>query len=140
MTPTLSTGIFEAEYEVIKVLGRGTYGKAVLVSRKLDQRLYVVKQVELQDLDEHERAAALNEVAVLSKMDHVNIISYETCFTEGDTLHIVMEHATQGDLASLIQQHVATSKAFTEQNIMQWYAHLVSQRTHSITRCIVQNM
>ena len=55
--------LFEAEYEVIKVLGKGTYGKAVLVSRKLDQRLFVVKQVELQDLDDHERAATLNEVA-----------------------------------------------------------------------------
>lgn len=114
------TGTFQSEYEVIKLLGRGTYGKALLVKRKVDQRLFVVKQVELQDLDEQERTAALNEVAVLSGMDHVNIISYETCFTEGDTLHIVMEHATQGDLASLIQQHVAISKPFTEQNIMQW--------------------
>lgn len=119
MTEASTGGTFQAEYEVIRLLGRGTYEKALLVSRKVDQRLFVVKQVELQDLDELERASALNEVAVLSGMDHVNIISYETCFTEGDILHI-MEHATQGDLGSLIQQHVATSKPFTEHNIMQW--------------------
>ena len=118
--PSADTVSFEAEYEVLRLLGRGTYGKALLVRRKADQRLFVVKQVELQDLDEQERTAALNEVAVLSGMDHINIISYETCFTQGNTLHIVMEHATQGDLGSLIQQHVAVSKPFTEQNIMQW--------------------
>ena len=111
---------FQTEYEVVRVLGRGTYGKALLVNRKVDQRTLVVKQVELQDLDKQERAAALNEVAVLSEMDHVNIISYETCFTEGNILHIVMEHATQGDLASLIQKHAAINKPFTEQDIMQW--------------------
>lgn len=117
------TGSCLGDYEVVKVLGRGTYGKALLVSRKLDQRILVVKQVELEDLDEHEKAAALNEVAVLSDMDHVNIISYETCFTEGDTLHIVMEHATQGDLGTLIQKHAASTKPFTEQEIMQWYGN-----------------
>lgn len=113
-------GSYKAEYDEIKVLGRGTYGKAVLVSRKLDQRELVIKQVELQDLDEHEKAVALNEVAVLKEMDHVNIISYETCFIEGDSLYIVMEHATQGDLGSLIQKHAAANKPFSEQDIMQW--------------------
>ena len=119
---SVSNCILFAEYDVLKTIGRGTYGKALLVNRKSDQQLLVIKRVALNELEEHEKAAALNEVAVLSRFDHVNIIRYHTCFTENDLLHIVMEHANQGDLAAMIQTQAALNRPFTEAEIMNWYA------------------
>ena len=113
--------ILHAEYDVLKTIGRGTSGKAILVSRKSDSRLLVIKQVNLSELVDHEKAAALNEVNVLSQFDHINIIRYHACFTEHDVLHIVMEHATQGDLATLIQRQACANKPFTETEIMKWF-------------------
>ena len=116
----VTSGILHGEYEVLKLVGRGTYGKALLVSRKADGKLLVIKQVDLTELDSHEKAAALNEVAVLSRFDHVNIIRYHTCFTENELLHIVMEHASQGDLATLIQRQASLNKPIAEADIMKW--------------------
>lgn len=117
---SLPGSVLHAQYDILKTIGRGTYGRALLVSRKLDSKLLVIKQVDLSDLDAHEKAAALNEVAVLSRFDHVNIIRYHTCFTERHLLHIVMEHATQGDLGTLIQHQAALNKPFAEADIMNW--------------------
>ena len=113
-------GILHAEYEVLKTIGRGTYGKALLARRIADNGILVIKQVDLRDLADHEKKAALNEVALLANFDHINIIRYHTCFTENDLLHIVMEHATQGDLGTLIQQKADLNKPFAEADIMTW--------------------
>ena len=116
----LPHGILQAEYEVLKTIGRGTYGKALLARRIADGNILVIKQVDLRDLAGHEKKAALNEVALLANFDHINIIRYHTCFTENDLLHIVMEHATQGDLGTLIQQQADLNKPFAEADIMTW--------------------
>ncbi len=115
-------GILRAQYDVLKQIGRGTYGKALLVSRKLDSKLLVIKQVDLSELEDQEKAAALNEVVVLSRFDHINIIRYHACFTEHNLLHIVMEHASKGDLGTLIQRQASINKPFAEADIMNWYS------------------
>lgn len=112
--------VLQAEYEVLKTIGRGTYGKVLLARRRCDDQALVIKQVDLRGLDEHEKESALNEVALLANFDHINIIHYHACFTENDMLHIVMEHATQGDLRTLIQRNADQSKPFTEADIMTW--------------------
>ena len=116
--PGSADGAMHADYEVLKTIGRGTYGKAMLARRRIDDKVLVIKQVDLRDLTEHERSAALNEVALLANFDHINIIRYHDCFTENDLLHIVMEHATEGDLGTLIQQKADLNKPFTEADIM----------------------
>lgn len=112
--------VLQAEYEVLKTIGRGTYGKVLLARRKCDDQVLVIKQVDLRGLDEHEKESALNEVALLANFDHINIIHYHACFTENDMLHIVMEHATQGDLGTFIQRNADQNKPFTEADIMTW--------------------
>ncbi|DBA72156.1 TPA: hypothetical protein ACH3X2_010875 [Trebouxia sp. C0005] len=126
----LPDGILHAQYDLLKTIGRGTYGRALLVSRKVDGKLLVIKQVNLSELEAQEKAAALNEVAVLSQFDHVNIIRYHTCFTERDFLHIVMEHATQGDLGTLIQSHASLNKPLAEADIMNWFVQILLALWH----------
>lgn len=112
--------ILHAEYEVLRTIGRGTYGKVLLARRKADDKVLVIKQVDLRGLEPHEKNSALNEVALLANFDHINIIRYHTCFTENDLLHIVMEHATQGDLGTLIQRNADLNKPLAEADIMTW--------------------
>ena len=112
--------ILHAEYEVLKTIGRGTYGKVLLARRKADNEVLVIKQVHLRGLELHEKNSALNEVALLANFDHINIIRYHTCSSENNILPIVMEHATQGDLGTLIQRNADLNKPFTEADIMTW--------------------
>ncbi len=63
----------------------------------------IIKQIPLEYLrNKEERQAALNEVKVLSMLDHPNIIEYYENFLEDKALMIVMEYA-EGENSSLPQ-------------------------------------
>jgi NIMA (never in mitosis gene a)-related kinase len=52
----------------------GAFGTAVLYHKVADDKLVVIKEVNMIDLTASERQMALNEVQVLSSLDHPNII------------------------------------------------------------------
>jgi NIMA (never in mitosis gene a)-related kinase len=52
----------------------GAFGTAVLYRKVADDTLVVIKEVNMIDLTATERQMALNEVQVLSSLDHPNII------------------------------------------------------------------
>uniref|UniRef100_A0A1B0CS11 non-specific serine/threonine protein kinase n=1 Tax=Lutzomyia longipalpis TaxID=7200 RepID=A0A1B0CS11_LUTLO len=79
-----------------------SFGIAVLYRRRSDASLVVLKQVKLSELSTEERAMAMNEVEVFSKLHHPNIISYLGSFLRGDLLLIEMEYAEGGTLAQVI--------------------------------------
>ena len=53
---------------------KGAFGTAVLYRKIADDTLVVIKEVNMIDLVASERQMALNEVQVLSRLDHPNII------------------------------------------------------------------
>lgn len=55
-------------------LPTGAFGTAVLYHKFADDILVVIKEVNMIDLTASERQMALNEVQVLSSLDHPNII------------------------------------------------------------------
>lgn len=52
----------------------GSFGVAILYSKKSDQTQVVLKQIHLSDLTQSEKELAMNEVEVFSKLHHPNII------------------------------------------------------------------
>jgi NIMA (never in mitosis gene a)-related kinase 1/4/5 len=54
--------------------GKGAFGLAVVYKRKKDGRLVVIKEVFLAEIDPVAKQQALNEVQVLSSLNHPNII------------------------------------------------------------------
>lgn len=83
-------------YEKIKIVGKGSFGSAILYRRKDDDSLVVIKEINMLELSTTERQLALNEVALLSRMDHPHIISYYDSFEQEGTLMIEMEYADGG--------------------------------------------
>ncbi|KAG2382327.1 hypothetical protein C9374_005529 [Naegleria lovaniensis] len=109
-------------YKKVKVVGKGTFGQAVLVQSKIDNNLYIIKQIEISSIPEKERKEALNEVKVLSSLQHPNIVKYVDSFTEGGKLNIVMEYASQGDLYEKIKLQKST--LFPEEKILDWFIQI----------------
>ena len=64
-----------------------------LCQRLSDKKLLIIKQIPVEQMTKEERLAALNEVKVLSMLDHPNIIQYYENFLEDKALMIVMEYA-----------------------------------------------
>jgi serine/threonine protein kinase len=100
-------------FTVIKRLGSGAYGTALLVRHdpaadmtgggggdssfaraegEADGELYVVKTIDLRGMRPRDREAALGEVAVLRQLRHPNIVDYHgSWLTPDDQLCIVLE-------------------------------------------------
>lgn len=60
---TRPLGSLFQDYEVMEVLGKGSYGKVYKARRRADGYLCVIKQVGLEGISQKEKEDALNEVS-----------------------------------------------------------------------------
>ncbi|CDJ64661.1 CMGC kinase, CK2 family, putative [Eimeria necatrix] len=116
------------EYEIVSVVGSGSFGKAVLVKdragRKLIMKLINTRQMNKEDIEEAKR-----EIQVLSKLvDAPFIVHYRNAFN--DTYHgnphlcIVMDFCEGGDMAKLIRERKRQRKPFSEITLRTWLLQL----------------
>ncbi|KAJ8019928.1 Serine/threonine-protein kinase Nek1 [Holothuria leucospilota] len=110
-----------SKYTKIRLIGEGTFGKAWLVRSHRSGRFYVTKEINLKGMKRQEKLQAANEVAILSRLKHNNVIRYREAFTSAGLLHIVMEYADQGDLAQRID-HRRRNRGigFSEEQVLDW--------------------
>ena len=107
------------KYKKIKYLGKGSYGAAILVCLRGDEKKkFVVKEIVVGHLKESEQRAARKEAEVLSQMQHSNITMYIESFVEGSKLYIVMEFADGGDLSQAIANRKKTDRYWKENELM----------------------
>ena len=85
-------------YDLVKVVGQGSYGKALLCQRKTDVKKCIIKQIMTGRLNSKELAATMQEATLLSKLRHPNVVAFWESFRTKDSLCIVMEFADAGDL------------------------------------------
>lgn len=90
-----------SDFTVLKELGRGSYGIVIKVKSNLNNNIYVIKILELKQMNEKSQREAWKEASILKKLNHPNIITYYTSFLENESLYIVMEYAEGGDLYSV---------------------------------------
>ncbi|GBG00214.1 hypothetical protein Rsub_12995 [Raphidocelis subcapitata] len=93
----------DARFERVRLLGKGSFGSAVLVNSREDGRQYVVKEVDLRRMPREEREAAHQEAKLLMSLDHPNIVRcHETFISDEGKLCIVMDYCSEGDLAAIL--------------------------------------
>lgn len=91
-------------YEYLRIIGKGAFGNAVLYQRKEDGLKCIIKEINMLELSASDRQMALNEVTVLAKLDHPNIVGYHDSFEKDGTLMIEMEYADGGTLQDFLAQ------------------------------------
>ena len=106
-------------YSKVKPLGKGTYG-TVYVVRERSGALAVMKEVPLRGLPAEERRTTLNEVEVLRRLRHNNIVQYYNSFVDSghERLCIIMEYCNGGDLFGLISQHRDRQERFSADDVL----------------------
>uniref|UniRef100_A0A7N8XM30 non-specific serine/threonine protein kinase n=1 Tax=Mastacembelus armatus TaxID=205130 RepID=A0A7N8XM30_9TELE len=92
-----ASGTFNGEeeklhYIPIRILGRGAFGEATLYRRTEDNSLVVWKEVDLNSLSDKERRDVMNEISILSILEHNNIIAYFNHFMDKNSLLIELEY------------------------------------------------
>ncbi|KEG14973.1 putative protein kinase, putative,serine/threonine-protein kinase Nek1 [Trypanosoma grayi] len=86
------------KYTKVRVLGKGSFGSAILIKRRSDNALLVIKEVFLGKMSKKEREEARHECRVLQQLNHPNIVRYVEHFENRNNLYIVMEYCDGGDL------------------------------------------
>mmetsp|Transcript_56772 Transcript_56772/g.176543 ORF Transcript_56772/g.176543 Transcript_56772/m.176543 type:complete len:640 (+) Transcript_56772:214-2133(+) len=118
------TSLKDFGYEDVKVIGRGQYGKAHLV-RNQEKQCFIAKTIDLTCLSSKEHETARQEVALLRRLNHPNIVEYKDNFFMGDTLVIIMQYCEGGDLASYIKEMFRQKMRIHERQIMNYFVQVL---------------
>ncbi|XP_033631629.1 serine/threonine-protein kinase Nek1-like isoform X3 [Asterias rubens] len=123
------------KYTKKKKIGEGSFGKALLVVSKTDGKEYVIKEINISKMKRKEKEESKKEVAVLRKMKHPNIVSYQDSFEELGNLYIVMDFCDGGDLYKAINGRRGV--LFPEDQVLDWFVQICLAIKHVHDRKIL---
>ena len=107
-------------YKIIKKIGEGSYGCVYLVISQKTSTRYILKKIDLKGLSKEEIKETSNEVNLLKKLDHPNIIKFIDVYKSQRYLELFMEYAEKGDLYDQICIQKKKKKHFEEKKIIDW--------------------
>jgi protein-serine/threonine kinase len=87
------------DFESLKVLGTGTYGKVMLVRHKVTRKLYAMKVLKIKVIKEKNQVEhTKTERRVLEKLDHPFIVRMKYAFKDRQKLYFVLNYCHGGEL------------------------------------------
>ncbi|XP_021382275.2 serine/threonine-protein kinase Nek3 [Lonchura striata] len=108
-------------YNVLKVLGEGSFGRALLVHHRISDQKYVMKEIRLP-MSSSGVENSRKEAVLLAKMKHPNIVAFKESFEADGHLYIVMEYCDDGDLMQKIKHQ--GRNLFPEDTILHWFVQM----------------
>lgn len=125
-------------YKKIKVLGKGSFGKAFLVEAESDGSKAVIKKIDIAKLSDEEKRDTIKEAKILEVLNHPNIIRFKEVYkTKKGQLCIVMDYADGGDLQSKIKEQRAKGGYLEEATVLNWFTQICLAMKHCHDRKIL---
>ncbi|XP_007889402.1 serine/threonine-protein kinase Nek3 [Callorhinchus milii] len=114
-------------YTVLKMIGEGSFGRALLVQPHNDSQQCVMKEIHLSK-DPRGIQKSRQEAILLAKMKHPNIVAFKEAFEADSHLYIVMEYCDGGDLMqNLLRQK---KKLFPEEMVLNLFIQICLGMKH----------
>lgn len=116
-----------SDFDVLKVLGRGAYGKVLLVKEKTSGKLYAMKQLKKallvinNTIDEVNYNRTVNEKTILQAVNHPNIVKLYYAFQDNNKLYLILEYLDGGELF----HHLAQERYMPETKASFYIAQLI---------------
>ena len=122
-------------YDCKKVVGRGTYGSAVVATRKADGLRCVIKTIGLRSLSRGEAKLVRQEARLLATLRHPHIVSHLESFGRrnshgGREVCIVMEYCSGGDLEQWVSRRRQQRKKPSEGTALRIFAQACMALEH----------
>ena len=118
------------EYTFGKVIGTGSYGQVRLAVHRLTKQVRAVKIIQKAKVNIN---ALLNEINILSKLSHPNIMQIFEVFDDNTNVYIVSEYCKGGELFDIISK----KGSFTEKDACVIMKQLMSAICYSHQNNIV---
>lgn len=116
------------DFEPIKVLGKGSFGKVLLVREVSTGRLFALKQLKKatliisdDEIDTVNYQRTVNEKSILEMVDHPNIVLLYYAFQDHNKLYLILEYLDGGELF----HHLAQERFMSEKNASYYIAQMV---------------
>jgi calcium-dependent protein kinase len=94
---TRSTNDLKENYKKAKILGQGSFGTVYLVKHKLINGYFAMKVIKKNKNDKDDENI-MNEINILRKMDHPNIVKINDFYTTKTEYVLVTEYCPEGEL------------------------------------------
>ena len=91
-----------SDYTFIKDIGEGNFGKVKLSILNATNENFAIKILNKEKLKSQTKSSAYNEIEIISKLNHENIIHVEKILEDKDNYYIIMEYCDNGELFEYI--------------------------------------
>ncbi len=106
------------DFELVRVIGKGSFGKVTLVRKKSDTKLYAMKVLAKQNIIKRKQVEhTKTERNVLGKLNHPFIVKLHYAFQTDVKLYFVLDYAAGGELFF----HLSRMKKFPD-HMARFYA------------------
>ncbi|GBG23950.1 Protein kinase, putative [Hondaea fermentalgiana] len=87
------------DFEMVRVLGKGSFGKVLLCKKRDTGKLYAIKVLKKQHVVKRRQVVhTKTERSVLGLVDHPFVVKLHYAFQTGDKLHFVLDFCSGGEL------------------------------------------
>jgi len=111
------------------LLGKGSFGK-VLLSYDNNKKLCATKIMPSSQVGPENKKHLLNEVNIVSKIKHKNIIKLYYCTKTKNTFYLMLEYANRGDIATYIKNYRQKYKSTLPEDKIQFIIKQVVEGIH----------
>jgi len=120
----------EKDFEVLKHLGNEGKCSILKVKRKKDGNIYFLKSTLINKSEEDDKKSAINEIKILSSLNHPNIIKFKEAFYDksSKSINLVLEFPDNGNLSNKIN-FALKNKMYMEECII-W--NVLTQILHGL--------
>ena len=101
-----------SNYEIIQEMGRGAFSTVYKIKSKIDNNIYCLKKINIKKTSDKK-----NEINILSKLHHPNLVQYISSCSDDEGIYIIMEFCIYGDLYSLLHM-VKKKKVYVNEEII----------------------
>lgn len=123
---TFSTTDIRSVYNFIKMIGGGHFGTVRTATLKSDPtHTYAIKSILRENIAKDIKLLE-EELAILTTVDHPNIVKFDQCYIDHRYVHIVMEYCPGGELFD----RIVNAQKFTERVAADVMSQMLSAIKH----------